>query len=134
MDTEFCIDALEDALRKYAAPEVARSHLFCRNDNEAGLLVATAVDPAILLIDEGIGAGDSGFADRAAQRMRSFIDSSKIPVFASHNEDMIRAWCNKGALFAGGKLLNVGDAEDVLAACRAAAYTGSISSKNAADI
>jgi hypothetical protein len=52
------------------APEVARSHLFCRNDNEAGLLFATAVDPAILLIDEGIGAGDSGFADRAAQRMR----------------------------------------------------------------
>jgi len=89
-----------------------------------GFAVATAVDPGILLIDEGIGAGDNRFADRAARRMREFIDRSKILVFASHNEDMIKAWCNKGALFAAGKLMQLGEVEDVLAAYQAAAHNG----------
>ena len=31
--------------------------------------VATAIDPGILLVDEGIRAGDARFAERVAQRM-----------------------------------------------------------------
>jgi ABC-type polysaccharide/polyol phosphate transport system ATPase subunit len=88
-----------------------------------GFAVATAVDPGILLIDEGIGAGDSRFADRAARRMRDFIDRSKILVFASHNEEMVRDWCNKAALFAAGKLLKLGEVDEVLETYRETAHS-----------
>jgi ABC-type polysaccharide/polyol phosphate transport system ATPase subunit len=48
-----------------------------------GFSLATAIDPGILLIDEGIGAGDARFTERSAKRLRSFIDRSSILVFAS---------------------------------------------------
>jgi len=34
-----------------------------------GFSLATSVDPGILLMDEGIGAGDARFAERASQRL-----------------------------------------------------------------
>ena len=80
-----------------------------------GFAIATAIDPDILLIDEGIGAGDARFAARAASRMREFIDRSKILVFASHSEEMIRAWCNKAAMFQAGRLIKIGEIDEVLA-------------------
>ena len=46
--------------------------------------VATAIEPEILLLDEGIGAGDARFADRAEQRMNSFYHRLKILVIATH--------------------------------------------------
>jgi ABC-type polysaccharide/polyol phosphate transport system ATPase subunit len=81
-----------------------------------GFAIATAIDPDILLIDEGIGAGDARFAKRAAARMRDFIDRSKVLVFASHSEDMIRSWCNKAALLDAGRLVKIGEIDEILAA------------------
>jgi ABC-type polysaccharide/polyol phosphate transport system ATPase subunit len=84
-----------------------------------GFSVATSVDPGILLMDEGIGAGDARFAERASRRLRALIDRSSILVLASHSNELIRAWCNKAALLEGGQLIRLGEVEDVLAAYRA---------------
>ena len=86
-----------------------------------GFSLATAVEPGILLMDEGIATGDKRFADRADKRMREFVGRSKILVLASHTEDLIRSWCNKAALFNAGKIVKLGEVDDVLAAYHSAA-------------
>lgn len=78
-----------------------------------GFALATAIDPGILLMDEGIGAGDARFAERAAKRMERFIDRSQIMVLASHSESLIRQTCNKAAFMKAGKILAVGSVNDI---------------------
>jgi ABC-type polysaccharide/polyol phosphate transport system ATPase subunit len=80
-----------------------------------GFSFATAMDPGILLIDEGIGAGDARFADRATKRLTDFINRSQIVVLASHSDMLIRSMCNKAALMMSGRLLGVGEVEEILA-------------------
>jgi ABC-type polysaccharide/polyol phosphate transport system ATPase subunit len=90
-----------------------------------GFAVATAFDPGVLLMDEGISAGDARFAERAAKRMNEFIMRSRIVVLASHADDMIRSICNKAALMQAGRLIAVGPVEDVLEQYRRSIHAGS---------
>ena len=80
--------------------------------------VATIVEPGVLLIDEGIGAGDARFAARAAVRLSDFISRSRILVLASHSEGLIRKTCNRAALLRSGRLLAIGDVDDILSQYR----------------
>lgn len=57
--------------------------------------VATSTQPDILLVDEIFGMGDAEFQAKAKQRMESLIKSVGIFVFASHNNDLIKAYCNR---------------------------------------
>jgi ABC-type polysaccharide/polyol phosphate transport system ATPase subunit len=66
-----------------------------------GFSLATAVEPGILLTDEGISAGDARYAERAAKRMQEFIGRSRIMVLASHSNEMVGSLCNKTALMGG---------------------------------
>lgn len=84
-----------------------------------GFSLATAVDPGILLMDEGISAGDARFAKRASQRLRALIDRSSILVLASHSDELIRAWCNRAAILESGRIMHLGAVEEVLAAYHA---------------
>ena len=63
-----------------------------------GFAIATAGEPEILLLDEGIGTGDARFAERATRRMKEFMGRSRILVLASHSEHLIKSVCNKAAL------------------------------------
>jgi ABC-type polysaccharide/polyol phosphate transport system ATPase subunit len=89
-----------------------------------GFSLATAVDPGVLLMDEGISTGDARFAERASRRLRSFIDRSSILVLASHSDELIRSWCNKAALLAAGRVVQLGEVEEVLSAYHAQANAG----------
>ena len=44
-----------------------------------GFAVATTIDPEILVLDEGLSAGDARFAERAAQRVETLIKRTKYP-------------------------------------------------------
>jgi ABC-type polysaccharide/polyol phosphate transport system ATPase subunit len=79
-----------------------------------GFAFATAMEPGILLMDEGIGAGDARFAARAAKRLKEFMDRSRIVVLASHSEPFIKSICNKAALMQSGRIVTVGPVDDVL--------------------
>lgn len=79
-----------------------------------GFALATSYNPGILLMDEGIGAGDARFAERAAARMRDFISRSSILVLASHSDALIRANCNKAVLMDAGAVIALGDVEEIL--------------------
>lgn len=79
-----------------------------------GFAIATALDPEILLLDEGIGAGDARFAEKAQHRIQSLIQRTKALVIASHSDEMIRTMCNKAALMNGGRIIAYGEVEDIL--------------------
>ena len=80
-----------------------------------GFALVTAIDPGILIMDEGIGAGDARFAERAARRLQDFVGRSRILVLASHSNDMIKSMCNKAALMQSGRMVSFGSVDKVLA-------------------
>ena len=49
--------------------------------------IATSLDPGILLLDEGIGAADARFADKAARRTKEMMEARVDAVFASLRND-----------------------------------------------
>jgi ABC-type polysaccharide/polyol phosphate transport system ATPase subunit len=80
-----------------------------------GFSLATALEPEILLLDEGIGASDARFAERAGARLQEFVQHSAILVLASHSDDLIRSVCNKAALLEAGRIVEIGPVEKILA-------------------
>ena len=78
--------------------------------------ITTAVQPDILLIDEGIGAGDAAFFAKAQQRMDELMARSGILVLASHSERLVRSMCNKAMLLNHGKVAFQGDIDDAYSA------------------
>lgn len=77
--------------------------------------IATALEPDILLMDEGIGAGDANFAEKAKNRLTHFYDKTSVMVIASHSNDLIRKLCNKALLLEHGQQVVLGNVDDVLA-------------------
>lgn len=76
--------------------------------------VTTAVTPEILIMDEVIGAGDAAFLAKAEARLNRMIGDSHILVIASHYEAMVRRFCNRAALMREGRLVKLGDVDEVL--------------------
>jgi ABC-type polysaccharide/polyol phosphate transport system ATPase subunit len=62
--------------------------------------MATCITPEILLLDEGIGAGDAGFMEKANLRLEQFVAKTGILVLASHTDELVRRLCNKAVLIA----------------------------------
>ena len=77
------------------------------------IAIATAIDPGILLLDEGIGAADARFSEKAARRTKEMMDKTDILVLASHSEALIESMCDKAALLHHGRLLEFGPFESV---------------------
>jgi ABC-2 type transport system ATP-binding protein/lipopolysaccharide transport system ATP-binding protein len=92
-------DFLEMPLRTYSAGMATR----------LAFAISTAVEADILLIDEGMNAGDAAFVAKASERLESFIERSAIVVFASHNEETMRRFCTRGLLLQQGRLVFDGD-------------------------
>jgi ABC-type polysaccharide/polyol phosphate transport system ATPase subunit len=76
--------------------------------------IATAIEPEILILDEGLGAGDARFAERARHRLNALIERSSILALASHSEILIRSLCNRALLLESGRVVAAGDVEDVI--------------------
>jgi ABC-2 type transport system ATP-binding protein/lipopolysaccharide transport system ATP-binding protein len=74
--------------------------------------MATCIEPDILLLDEGIGAGDANFIDKANERLRDFIAKAGILVLASHSIELVRRLCTKAIVMEHGKVLWIGGIEE----------------------
>jgi ABC-type polysaccharide/polyol phosphate transport system ATPase subunit len=69
--------------------------------------IATSVEPEILIIDEGIGAADEEFSERASIRLEAFLKNAGILLLASHSTQLIQSWCaEKVSLNAGAITFN----------------------------
>lgn len=80
--------------------------------------VSTSIEPDILLLDEGIGAGDAAFLEKANRRLGEFTDKAAIIVLASHSEALIKRMCTKAVLMEHGRVIKEGPIEDVFASYR----------------
>lgn len=57
--------------------------------------IATEITPEILILDEWLSVGDSKFKDKAEKRISSLIESTKVFVIASHDENLLKEKCNR---------------------------------------
>jgi ABC-type polysaccharide/polyol phosphate transport system ATPase subunit len=78
--------------------------------------IATAIDPDILLIDEIIGTGDAQFAKKATERTSKLMEKSKLLVIATHSNEVIKSFCNKGVFLQGGAIRYFGEVNDAISA------------------
>ena len=111
MEERFRISSASSELGEFIAP-VRTSSLGMTT--RLGFSLATVLEPEILLLDEGIGAGDARFTERASQRLQELAAQSAILVLASHTDDLIRTICNKAALMNSGRILKIGPVEEIL--------------------
>lgn len=74
--------------------------------------LATMHSPEILLIDEGIGAGDAEFQEKAQARVKQFIGRAKIMLLASHSVELCKTLCNKALLLSKGEKVFFGDIDE----------------------
>jgi len=66
--------------------------------------VSTAIQPEILLLDEGIGAGDAAFIERANRRLDAFVARAGIMVLASHSPELVERLCSKALVMEHGQV------------------------------
>lgn len=76
--------------------------------------VSTSIDPEILLLDEGIGAGDAAFLQKARRRLDGFAARAGILVLASHSEKLVRQLCTRAILLDQGAIVAMGPLDEVL--------------------
>lgn len=74
----------------------------------------TSIEADILLMDEIISTGDAGFIVNAQKRLSNFMNKSKILVIASHNDQVIKDFCNKALILEHGKQKFFGSVDDAL--------------------
>ena len=74
--------------------------------------LATTLAPDILLIDEGIGAGDAQFQKKAQARVEQFVSRARIIMLASHSLELCRALCSKALVMSKGEAVFFGDIEE----------------------
>jgi ABC-2 type transport system ATP-binding protein/lipopolysaccharide transport system ATP-binding protein len=79
--------------------------------------VTTAIDADILLLDEGLGAGDQSFREKARARLQNFISRAGILILATHSASLMRRFCNQGLWLDHGHTKMLGDIEHVLKRC-----------------
>ncbi len=67
-----------------------------------------------LAIDEGFGTGDADFRDSAEERMEKFMESAATLFLASHSEELLKQFCNRGIVFSHGSIAYDGPLEAAL--------------------
>lgn len=83
-----------------------------------GFAVATAHMPEILILDEILSVGDESFQRKCNLRMKNFQQTGATILMVSHGLDMLEGMCNRIAWIDHGKLQQIGEPHEVIAAYR----------------
>ena len=78
-----------------------------------GFSIATAVDPDILLLDEVLQTGDNKFKQKSRKRIAEVLRTAKAVVMVTHDMSWITAFCTRAILLDRGKIVAMGDPEDI---------------------
>lgn len=97
-------DYIDLPIRVYSAGMSARLY--------AALSTATKND--ILLIDEGIGAGDMAFQQKFSSRLDNYLKSASILVIATHSLELMREYCNEGVIMQRGEKIFHGEINEAI--------------------
>lgn len=91
-----------------------------------GFAVAVQVDPDILLVDEVLAVGDADFQRRCLEKMDEFRRAGKSMLLISHDIGTIRKVSDRIAYLDHGKLIGLGDPEEMTGRYRVAAMRESL--------
>ncbi|MGB0872770.1 MAG: ABC transporter ATP-binding protein [Solirubrobacterales bacterium] len=75
--------------------------------------VMLQVDADILLIDEVLAVGDAAFQQKCFDQFNRMRDEGKTIVFVTHGMDAVRRFCDRAVLLDRGRLVAIGDAEEI---------------------
>jgi len=84
-----------------------------------GFSVATIFRPDILILDEVLAVGDTGFQEKCLARLAEFRERGTTTILVSHTLDTLSRYCDRVAWIERGTLMQIGAAEDVLGAYKA---------------
>ncbi len=80
--------------------------------------VATSVDSEILLMDEWLSVGDLPFLNKAQEKIKKLVNSSKIVVVGSHNLELLEHVTNKVIYIENGRIVDYDTTSKVLSMYR----------------
>jgi lipopolysaccharide transport system ATP-binding protein len=79
-----------------------------------GFAIAAHLNPDVLIVDEVLSVGDTGFQARCLARMREILAQGVPLVFVSHNLQAIQELCNRSLLLKRGEVAFEGDPRDAI--------------------
>jgi ABC-type polysaccharide/polyol phosphate transport system ATPase subunit len=85
-----------------------------------GFGVAAFLEPDVLLVDEVLAVGDTGFQQRCIDRMRTMLTAGTTLVFVSHDLVSVESITERAVWLHGGRVQADGPVRDVLGAYREA--------------
>ena len=78
--------------------------------------VATAIQPEILIVDEVLGAGDTYFSAKSADRMKKLTNSGCTLLLVSHSTAQVLQFCDKAIWLESGRVVMEGESINVVKA------------------
>jgi lipopolysaccharide transport system ATP-binding protein len=77
--------------------------------------VAAHLEPEVLIVDEVLAVGDSGFHKQCLDKMREAVRDGRTVLFISHNLAAVTQLCGQGLLLQKGRVIGQGTAAEVIA-------------------
>lgn len=99
-------DAIHRPLKTYSSGMKARIQF----------VVATAVRPKILLIDEALSVGDKDFREKSRQKVEEIISSAGTLMMVNHSLNELRGFCQRGIWLSEGCIMMDGQIDEVIEA------------------
>ena len=96
-------DFIESPIRNYSSGMLAR----------LAFSVASVVEPEILIVDEILSVGDAAFQEKSRAKMMELMGGGTTVLFVSHTMSQIREMCGRAVWLEGGKIKQIGGAEQV---------------------
>jgi ABC-type polysaccharide/polyol phosphate transport system ATPase subunit len=97
-------DFIDDPLRTYSSGMVMR----------LAFSIAIHLEPDIMLLDEVLAVGDSGFQTKCHEALAEFQHAGKSILFVSHSAGQVREMCERAIWLDHGELMMEGDVASVL--------------------
>jgi len=107
-----------DGILKFAELEKFSSmklkHFSSGMKSRLGISTIFELNPEILLLDEILAVGDINFQDKCIKSFSSFKDKGKTILHVTHSLNTLKQFCDRALLLHMGKILEIGDPEDVI--------------------
>ena len=79
-----------------------------------GFSLVAHTNPDILLLDEVLSVGDTGFRDKSMAKMVELIERAGTIVIVSHDPGFLEGFCTRVAWFNRGRLEAIGNPKEIL--------------------
>ena len=76
--------------------------------------IAVHVDPAVLIIDEVLGVGDTHFQEKCLRRITELREQGRTLLCVSHSPRMVLDFCDRAIWLDRGQIVTDGDSQSVM--------------------